>query len=113
MSDKAYIIRLFDTDAVLKLAKWLEESTSDISSLRGIYVLTTDDFFEVGSTIALISADRGDLRQSVEIEFDLGRWNAAFMRLDNFDHFFDNSMEISRHSSLSDREFLTKSINTF
>lgn len=111
MSDKAYVIRLFDTDAVHKLASWLEKSTSDISSLRGIYVLTTDDFFEAGSTVALISADRGDLRESVEIEFDLGRWNAVFRQLEDFGQFFYNSKEFSRNLSLSDREFLIKSIS--
>lgn len=111
MSEKAYVIRLFDTDAVHKLASWLKKSTSDISGLRGIYVLTTNDFFEAGSTVALISADRGDLRESVEIEFDLGRWNAAFRRLEDFDRFFENSTEISKGSSMSDRLFLTTSIN--
>ena len=105
MSEKVYIIRLFDSDAIHKLASWLEKSTSDISNLRSIYVLTTDDFFEAGSTVALISADRGDLRESVEIEFDLGRWNAAFRRLEDFGQFFYNSNEISRSPSQLDRDF--------
>jgi hypothetical protein len=110
MSDKAYVIRLFDTDAVHKLATWLEQSTSDISSLRGIYVLTTDDFFEAGSPVVLISADREDLRKSVEIEFHLGKWNSAVSRLENFVQFFDTSTEIIRNSSISDRDFLIESI---
>jgi hypothetical protein len=102
LSDKAYVIRLFDTDAVHELASWLEESTTDISSLRGIYALTTDDFFDAGSTVALISADRGDLRESVEIKFDLGSWNAASRRLEDFGHFFifqKKFLEIHRYQT--------------
>lgn len=111
MSDKAYVIRLHDTDAIHKLASGLEKSTCDISSLRGVFLLTSDDFFEAGSTVALISADRGDLRESIEVEFNLGRWNATFRLLEDFAIFFENSTEISRNSSISDADYLTQSIS--